>query len=281
MKKSYILLLFLGMMLGCSSIDEAAGKPPEPLAERILTDVSYGADPQQSMDVYLPAGRDQDTNVVIVIHGGSWIGGDKDDMSEFALGIKNVFPEYAIVNINYRLATSASPAFPKQIEDIQQVVSYLKNSDYTIDNSYSFLGGSAGAHLAMLYGYKYDTAHEVKAICNIVGPADFADPAYVSHPLYNFAAQALIGTPAITPELIEGVNPIAHITPQSPATIMFYGGQDPLVPASQGPRLKAVLDAAGVYNEYNFYPDGNHADWDEATFADVYAKLTLFFTAKF
>ncbi len=282
MIKSYIVILFFGLFFGCSSADEAVKESAENLAERNLANVAYGTDPRQTMDVYLPKDRnDTDTKVVIVIHGGSWIGGQKEDMTEFAVGIKQQFPEYAIVNINYRLATQASPAFPKQIEDIQQVINYLKQSDYHISNKYAFLGGSAGAHLAMLYSYKYDTDSEVKAVCNIVGPADFTDPAYVSHQLYPLAALALLGTPNITPALVESVNPIAHITAQSPATISFYGGIDPLVPSTQGPRLKAALDAAGVYNEYNFYPGGGHANWDEATFNDVYAKLTAFFTAKF
>jgi acetyl esterase/lipase len=277
-----MVLLFLGLLFGCSSTDEAVQSTPEITTELNLTNVAYGTDPQQTMDVYLPANRsEQDTKVVIVIHGGSWVGGQKEDMTEFAVGIKQEFPDYAIVNINYRLATTTSPAFPKQIEDMQQVIRYLKDSDYKISDDYALLGGSAGAHIAMLYAYKYDTAHEVKAVADIVGPADFTDPAYVSHQLYPFAALALLGNQTITPALLQTVNPIAHITPQSPPTIMFYGGIDPLVPSTQGPRLEAALNAAGVYNQFNFYPNGGHANWDEATFNDVYAKLTAFFEAKF
>ncbi|MXN89651.1 alpha/beta hydrolase fold domain-containing protein [Flavobacterium sp. Sd200] len=281
MKYPYVLILFIGLLFGCSSNDDTNNEVLN-LPQESLVDVAYGPDPLQTMDVYLPANRNStDTKVVIVVHGGSWVGGDKDDMAEAALLIQEEFPEHAIVNINYRLATTTSPAYPKQIEDIQQVVNFLKNSDYHISNQYAFLGASAGAHLAMLYSYKYDTAHEVKAVCNIVGPADFTDPAYVSHPLYPFAALIVLGTQNITPALIENVNPIAHITPQSPPTIMFYGGADELVPSSQGPRLKASLDAAGVYNEFNFYEEGGHADWDDATFAEVYAKLTAFFETRF
>lgn len=282
MRHPYILVLFLGLLFGCSSADDAIKNNDAPLAELNLTNIAYGTDPQQTMDVYLPANRTKDdTKTVIVIHGGSWIAGDKSDMTEASLEIKERFPDYAIVNINYRLATGTSPAFPKQIEDIQQVVSYLKDSDYHIANKYALLGASAGAHIAMLYSYKYDTAHEVKAVCDIVGPADFTDNAYVTHQLYPLAALALLGTPNVTPALIESVNPIAHITPQSPPTIMFYGGRDELVPSTQGPRLEATLNAAGVYNEYNFYPEGGHADWDDATFTEVYAKLALFLEAKF
>jgi len=280
MKKSYIIILFLGLLLGCSSTEDTV-TAPMPLHELNLANVAYGSDPQQKMDVHLPANRTTATKVVIVVHGGAWIRGDKEDMAYIAEGVADEFPEYAVVNINYRLATQTSAAFPKQLEDLQQVIQFLKDSDYNISHNYAFIGGSAGAHLAMLYSYKFDTAHEVKAICNIVGPADFADPAYVTHPLYPFAAQTLLGTTNVTPQMISDVSPIAHITPQAPPTIMFYGGMDLLVPTSQGQRLKAALDAAGVYNEYNFYPNGDHANWDEATNNDVYAKIIAFFEAKF
>jgi acetyl esterase/lipase len=282
MKKYHIVVLFLGLLFSCSSNDDkAAATPALPLTEQTLANVAYGTDPQQKMDVYLPANRTTNTKVVIVIHGGAWVEGDKADMAGVAAIVHERFPDYAVVNINYRLATQSSPAFPKQTEDLRKVINFLKDSNYTISDDYALVGASAGAHIAMLYSYKYDTAHEVKVVCNIVGPADFSDPAYVTHPLYSFAAQALLGTPNVTEQMIADVSPINHITAQSPPTITFYGGVDPLIPSSQGPRLKAALDAAGVYNEFYFYPEGGHANWDQVTFDDVYARFTAFFNAKF
>lgn len=285
MKKTFALLfLFVSFLQSCSSDDNNTNTAPadDTAVAKEYLNIAYGNDPQQVMDVYLPAGRTATTKVILLIHGGAWIAGDKADFAEFVPFIKTYFPDEAVVNINYRLATDTSKAFPKQIEDLQSAIAYLQEeSGYTIDNNYAIIGASAGAHLAMLYGYKYDTAHEVKAICDIVGPADFADPAYTVHPLYPFAAQYLLGTTTPTAQDIENVSPIAHITAQSPATISFYGGMDELVPASQGPRLKAALDEAGVINEFNFYPEGGHGDWDEATFNEVYIKLIAFFEANF
>jgi acetyl esterase/lipase len=282
MKKHLIVVLFIGLLFSCSSNDDkAAAAPALPLTEQTLANVAYGTDPQQKMDVYLPANRTADTKVVIVIHGGAWVEGDKADMGDVAAKVHERFPDYAVVNINYRLATQGSPAFPKQTDDLQKVIRFLKDSNYTVSDDYALIGASAGAHIAMLYSYKYDTAHEVKVVCNIVGPADFSDPAYVTHPLYSFAAQALLGTPNVTDQMIADVSPINHITAQSPPTITFYGGVDPLIPSSQGPRLKAALDAAGVYNEFYFYPEGGHANWDEETLDDVYTRFTVFFNAEF
>lgn len=279
MKKSFLLIvLFISFLTGCSSDDDKSSLPTDDASvAKEYTNVTYGNDPQQTMDVYLPANRTQSTQVIVLIHGGAWISGSKEDFADYIPTIKAGFPDCAIVNINYRLATETSAAFPKQTDDLISVFDYLENrSGYTIDNSYLLVGASAGAHLAMLYGYKYDTDHEVKAIGNIVGPADFLDPAYVSHPLYPLAAQYLLGTSAPTQAQIQQVNPVSHITAQAPPTISFYGGVDPLIPTTQGPRLKHELDAVGVANNYNLYPNGGHGDWDTTTMNDALTKLTAF-----
>ena len=42
---------------------------------------SYGNDSKQQYDIYLPEGRTDQTPTVILVHGGSWSGGDKSDES--------------------------------------------------------------------------------------------------------------------------------------------------------------------------------------------------------
>lgn len=278
MKKLLLLpILFLSFLIGCGDDDTVK----DTLVAKDVLNVSYGTDAEQKIDIYLPAGRTSaSTKVILLLHGGSWVAGNKSDMTSLVPIIKQQFPNHAIVNINYRLATNTNPAFPKQIEDIQKVIQHLENGSYDISDDYAFIGFSAGGHLAMLYSYAYDTNHDVKAICDVVGPADFTDPEYLSHPLFESASQSLIGTTTPTQEQILSVSPVAHITAQSPPTISFYGGQDPLVPATQGGLLKDALDNANVYNEFNFYPNGGHADWDTATMQEVYGKIILFLKAR-
>jgi len=273
-----IPLLLLFLITGCGNSDDENNAP---LEAQTLTDVSYGTDAQQKIDIFLPYDRSINTKVIVLLHGGSWVGGDKSDVSSLVPILKIQFPDHAIVNMNYRLATETSPAYPKQTDDIKSVLEHLQKNNYTISDDYAFIGFSAGAHLSLLYAYAYDKDHDIKAICDVVGPADFTDPNYVSHPLYPSASQVLVGTSTPTSQQIETINPVSHITAQSPPTISFYGGQDPLVPATQGPRLKAALDNANVYNEYNLYANGGHGDWDEATYADVYSKMTLFLKNRF
>jgi len=272
-------MIMLFFNLGCNSAEEK--KPKVILPAQELKNVSYGNDADQKMDVYLPAGRDENTKVFILVHGGGWSGGSKADFNYVVPILKSEFPDHAIVNINYRLATMQSPAFPKQVQDIEKVIQHLKTGDYSISHDYAFIGASAGAHLAMLYSYKYDAAHNIKAICNIVGPADFTDPFYARHPYFQFAAMYLVGDISNRPEAAIEVSPALQITSKSPPTIMFYGGQDPVVPASQAVRLKSKLDEYGVYNEYHLYKNGGHGNWNQQTMTDFQDKLVSFLKERF
>lgn len=278
MKKLTLLsLLLLSLNFGCSSSDDTA---TDNLSAKEMFNVSYGSNPEQTMDVYLPAGRSEEvTPVIILLHGGFWISGSKEDMSFVVPEIRQRFPNHAIVNMNYRLATNVQPAYPKQIDDIEAVMDKLENGGYHVSDDYALIGFSAGAHLSMLYGYAFNDDNDVKAVCNIVGPADFTDPAYADFEMYDYLALYVTGTSTPSAEMIEEVNPVAQITEQAPPTISFYGGMDPLIPPSQGPRLIEALDAAGVYNEYSFYPNGGHADWDAQTMEEVFDKVTVFLEA--
>ncbi|RZJ27865.1 MAG: alpha/beta hydrolase [Flavobacterium sp.] len=279
MRKIALICLF-GTFVACNNATETNN---EPLTAQDILNASYGDDSQQKMDVYLPAGRNQNTKVIVLVHGGGWTGGSRSDFNYFIPILKAQFPNHAIVNMDYRLATADSPGFPKQIDDIQAALTFLKTNDYNISDDFAFIGASAGAHLSMLYAYKYDDAHKVKAVCSIVGPADFTDPSYTQNPLFANGLTYLVGNVSYdqNPDLIADVSPASHVTAQSPPTIMFYGGQDPLVPATQGPRLKTQLDAFGVYNELNVYPQGGHGNWGSATMLDFQLRLMAFLHSRF
>ena len=94
----FALLLFFS---GCSSDPD---QNPDFLAARDLLDESYGSDPKQTMDIYLPAGRTtSQTPLLIYIHGGGWIDGDKSEFLQVKSVLESEFPDYAFVSLNYRL----------------------------------------------------------------------------------------------------------------------------------------------------------------------------------
>ena len=257
------------------------------LKEERLHDISYGDDPQQKMDLYLPANRVAGkTKVFILIHGGGWHSGDKGDMGKQFELLHTAFPNYAIVIANYRLATKESLGFPKQINDLQKLVSTLnsKTAEFNIGKQYAMVGVSAGAHLALLYGYKYNSKNQVKAICSIVGPADFSDPGYIGNPLFTDGINFLVGNYKSykeNPKLYDAVSPIKQITRAAPKTLLFYGGLDPLVPASQSKRLKQKLDSRHIINERYLYDSAGHGNWNGKQADEVDNKTIAFFRKYF
>ena len=272
-------ILIVTLLFCCFGCKRSAQAPEASLPAQNMMNVPYGNQPSQALDLYLPENRGGHTKTIILLHGGGWSGGSRTDLNYLLPMLKAHFPDCAIANMDYRLATSSSPAFPKQIEDVALAVKHLREADYGISEDFAFIGASAGAHLAMLYAYRYDAARSISAVASIVGPADFTDPAYTSSPYFHYGLTPLVG-PAPSrphPERYLDVSPAAHVSSRSAPTILFYGGQDPLIPASQGPRLKEKLDEFGVASELHLYPRAGHGNWDAATMRHMTEQLTAFF----
>jgi arylformamidase len=74
-----------------------------PADGRVERDVAYGTDPQQRIDVYLPA-RAGRAPVVVMVHGGAWMFGDKGGRGVAATKAARWLPRGAIVvSVNYRM----------------------------------------------------------------------------------------------------------------------------------------------------------------------------------
>src|SRR6185436_17363983 len=100
MRSLWLVLAISLFAIACQKESDNNGGP-SPLAAETKLDVAYGADPQQKMDVYLPAGRTAAaTKVIILIHGGGWNQGDKADFTAYVDTLKRRMPTYAIFNIN-------------------------------------------------------------------------------------------------------------------------------------------------------------------------------------
>jgi acetyl esterase/lipase len=276
--KLYFLLLSLAV-ISCKKKDNIPA-----LAEQNMMNVSYGTDAAQNMDVYLPAGRTPAaTKVIVLIHGGAWSSGDKTDFTPYVDTLKRRLPGYAIFNINYRLAAIGSNNFPAQEMDVKAAIEFIagKTNEYNISQKFVLLGASAGGHLALLQGYKYNSPIQVKAIVDFFGPTDMTD-------LYNNPASPFIpsstiamivgATPTTNPTLYQQSSPINYVTAQSAPTIILQGGVDPLVSPSQSVTLNTKLQTMGVVHQYVFYPSEGHG-WTGANLSDSFDKIAAFITA--
>ena len=281
---SIIIFSAVYFTISCSSKDEGSqmqdDEEPIILDATTMLNVSYGNDPQQVYDIYLPEGRTEDkTKVLILVHGGGWTEGDKSDMSEFINIIQEFHPDHAIVNMNYILATTTIPAFPNQFLDLDDVIDHLTASqeDLQILPEYGLIGTSAGAHISLMYDYVYDDTDVVKMVCDIVGPTDFTDPFYANNPAYQILLGLLIDETAYPDgiDYAEVISPALQVSSESSPSLLFYGNQDPLVPLSNGELLNDNLSSNQITHSFTVY-DGGQGNWDPASIIDLQQKLSTF-----
>ena len=275
------------ILFSCQKENSIGNNNNNNLAEKTSLNVAYGADSLQKMDIYLPADRTAaTTKVVIMIHGGAWASGDKTELNPFVDSIKRRLPDYAIFNINYRLADPPNNLFPAQEMDVKAAIEFIynKRTEYVISDKYALVGASAGAHLAMLQGYKYSTPVKPKAIVSLSGPSDLTDM-YLhptgGNPLVSLLIASVLGkSPAQDPLLYTNSSPVNFIGAGSPPTLLLYGDVDPLVSPVQADLVKNKLQTAGVVNQYILYNGSAHVDtWSPAVFFDSFNRLQAFLTA--
>jgi acetyl esterase/lipase len=266
-------ILFLLTFIGCGQKNINVNKHSSFTIEK---DIAYGTESDQEMDIYTPE-KPAGTDVFIIIHGGGWRGGNKSQLTFFTNSLMKKFPGNIFVNMNYRLASSSRFALPNQTDDISSVIDHIEKK-LTFKPHYILLGNSAGGHLSMFYAYHIDQNKNIKAVINIVGPADLNDPGFKNYDDYAFLEKHLID-PKIVDSNISLMNfgsPTYWVNKTSAPTLSFYGTRDQVVAVSQ----KKILDSALVKNNvhqasYEF--NGTHTSWEnEPNASFLIDKIDLF-----
>ncbi|HEY0676769.1 MAG TPA: alpha/beta hydrolase [Chitinophagaceae bacterium] len=282
MKVLISILLASISLAACSKSDKDNG--PSNLPESTTKNVSYGSDAFQVMDVYLPAGRSSSsTKAMLLVHGGGWTGGDKSEFDPYISALKQRFPDYAFFNVNYRLANNNVNKFPAQENDLKSAMEFVsgKLGEYKISGTFVYLGFSAGAHLAMLQGYKHTSPVKPAAIVTFFGPTDLVE--MHNNPISPYAPlllEALLGfTPQQNLSAYQQSSPAFFVNSSAAPTMILHGGQDNVVAPSQSDILKNKLQAAGVAHEYIVYPNEGHG-WFGTTLDDSFNKIQAFLSAK-
>jgi arylformamidase len=122
-----------------------------PSDARLERDVPYGDDPQQRLDVYIP-GQAKRAPVILMVHGGAWMVGDKAASGFVSKKVTRWLPKgYIIVSSNYRVSQRPNPL--EQVDDIAHALAFVqaKASSWGGDpTKMLLLGHSAGAHLVSM-----------------------------------------------------------------------------------------------------------------------------------
>lgn len=209
----------------------------------VFTPVNWPA--PLKIDVYRPRG-DGPFPAVLVIHGGGWARGSRDEMAHICK--KLAAQGFVAVNAEYRLVPSYT--FPAPVQDLQQALRWMHDNagEQKIDvRQIGLWGYSAGAQLSSLLGVlspgdpNFAEGLRVQAVVSGGTPVDMrrgADSKLIS---------AYIGRPiAEVPELYEQASPIVFVSPDDPPMFFYHGNMDAIVKEVNVTRMSEALGRAGV-----------------------------------
>lgn len=282
--KRYVsfIILMLALCLGLTVDCKKKPRDPEvpPPAETFM-DVSYGSDAKQKFNIYLPANRTTTTTpVLFLIHGGAWRSGDRSDFNNSIEPLRSMFPHYAFVSISYRLYSNGFNKFPAQENDVKSCIEYVLNNreQYRVSTSFGVLGASAGAHLSMLYAYKYgSTSYMPKVVISWSGPTDFKS-------FYNGVNSTLVKSwisdvagnlSTADSAIYHSSSPARFVTANSAPTLLIQGQADTIVPYQQSDLMKAKLSQFNVPHVYKLYPNEGHS-YSGAVVNDILSQTQTF-----
>lgn len=122
-----------------------------PAGAVLKSDIAYGSDEDQRMDVYIPANA-KNAPVIFMVHGGGWKRGDKAMNRVAENKVKRWLPKGIIfVSTNYRMVPKADPLV--QANDIALALAKAQSlaPSWGGDSKrFVIMGHSAGAHLVAL-----------------------------------------------------------------------------------------------------------------------------------
>jgi acetyl esterase/lipase len=271
--KSFIFgalaVLLLVSAAGCSAVSSVMPGGSATFASVAPThaDLAYatGSDAQK-LDLYIPTTGSGPFPVVIMVHGGGFMFGDKADGAGLTGVDQLLAAGYAVASINYRL--SAEAQYPAQIYDAKAAVRFLRanSAKYDLDpENFGAWGASAGGNLVSLLGTTCNVAELegdlgnadqsscLQAVVDWFGPIDFLkmDEQFEgtnceqSHNAASSPESKLVGAEIQTvPDLVKTTNPMNYIDAGDAPFFIENGTADCNIPPIQNKDLADALSAA-------------------------------------
>jgi acetyl esterase/lipase len=267
MKKPYWFLVFIIICSSCTT----TGRVPVETTYTNHMDLKYGTDDRHTIDISIPKSINSKTNVILYIHGGALIMGDKSELPKPFFEIYR--DNFIVASMNYRFVSKTVNVLDI-VNDVAQAIGFIRN--FSIENGIEtnkiiLMGLSAGGHLSLLYSYQYGQTSIIPvAFCvSLAGPTDFGDtawwyfyrneiPFYINlFKLYTGYEQEIrreglfpFGLNGVFLEKAMEVSPIKYVNVNSPPTILVHDANDTFCPFSNSAKLSAVLNVLNVPNVF-------------------------------
>lgn len=213
--------------------------------------------------------------VVMVIHGGSWKGGDRGQLAP--LNHYLTARGYATAAISYRFAPEHR--YPEMLADVQEAIAYLRDHalELRIDASQMvLLGRSAGGQLATAAACTLrDPA--IKGVVAYYAPFDLEWGYHQYTPVIDGPGTLrafLGGGPDEVPEAYQAASPLHLVGPDSPPVLMLQGTADTLVSPLHSVHFVERLKPVGVPHCLLLVPQATHGS--DFNFSGPFGQITTY-----
>jgi acetyl esterase/lipase len=270
-----ILAAALAAAIAAAPIPTGAGAPA---AVRVVRDLPYRSVDGATlrMDLWQPAGPRRARPALLLIHGGSWRGGVKEDMD--VEGRRAARAGLVAASIEYRTDAPA-PAIPRQLADARAAVRFLRANAARLGvdpGRIGALGVSAGGTLAALLGTAQPAAARVRAVLSWSGPMDLLALDREAAPGLECWGRSGCGVAASLAVLVRtsvmrggpdtelgsymASSPLYQVSPGDQPMLLVNSVSE-VIPMSQAASMASALGEAGVPRVLLRVPGSSHAGY--------------------
>ncbi len=241
----------------------------------VLKDIPYGNHERHKLDIFIPENPKCTSGVILFIHGGGWIQGDKSghhhDTDFFCKS------GHICATMNYRYVSEDINVFD-ELNDITQALKTIKTTSAKYGFNLEKLllsGGSAGAHLSLLYAYTRMEEAPIKpvAVCPYCPPVDCSKSDFLMGISGEFedwkygVLSKCCGLEINRENLLEAqqqkalkkISPQEYISEHCIPTAIFHGRLDELIPFSHIEKFISTLNENGIKSDLLIYENSGHA----------------------
>lgn len=281
-----LLSMFIVVLVGCSHRAETSGKtefsktdiykntPRAAYIDSICVPYKMVGDSALRLDIYsLKEDTTTHRPVLVHIHGGSWMHGDKSGIwRHYRQAVLEGFVQshYVVISIDYRLVGKDAEDILTELEDCRDALSWIKRhaSEYRYDaECIGLWGTSAGAHLSLLLGCETTDSISIRYVIDDYGPTDIdqlirTDLSSIAIFIGRIFKPDLMHKRDMMMQVFNGketeLSPINCLHENMPPVMIFHGTEDSTVPIDQAYNLAERLQQNGIAHSLIVYPGEKH-----------------------
>ena len=262
----------------CSIFGISIGTKDVPEGVTTAQNVAYGELAREKLDIAYPASSGGTVSVVLSIHGGAWIEGDKCYYDNDTLSFAEMGYIGAQMNYTFISNTTHCDLILDEITlALQKIKSEAAAKGFTVDK-YVVRGISAGGHLATLYAYSRgaesgispafvenkcgpNALEYISMLSTLLSTSTLGSTEYIASLISNLCGVTVTTDNLEDPTVKAALEAVSatHFIDTAVPTITCHGLIDTIVPYVNATILQGLLNNKGIENKLYTFTSSGHA----------------------